>query len=165
MNVGDQVNFCYTITNNTGIELDYHTLQNNIDGTLFSEDNVSIAPGASGQYNKIATVGATNTYNSTWIAQDVPSGYVPAVEGGGGNCADRIFADGFDNSAPACAGGNFVDITGTGTPLGLGDDDEIDVTMPFSFNFYGTTSNQICVDNNGLVLFGTACASVHPVRQ
>ena len=33
--VGDQLNFCYTITNNTGVELDYHTLQNNVDGTLF----------------------------------------------------------------------------------------------------------------------------------
>ena len=159
MNIGDQVNFCYTITNNTGIELDYHTLQNNIDGTLFSEDNVSIAPGASGQYNKIATVGATNTYNSTWIAQDVPSGYVPEVEAGGGNCSDRIFADGFENSTPTCPGGNFVDITATGTPLGNADDEAIAVTLPFSFSLYGTSSNLLCVDNNGFVAFNTSFCS------
>ena len=27
--------------------------------------------------------------------------------------------------------------------------------MPFSFNFYGTTANTLCVDNNGFVLFNT----------
>ena len=53
------------------------------------------------QFNEIETVGQTNTYNSTWTAQDVPSGYTAEVESGGGNCADRIFADGFDD---VCAG-------------------------------------------------------------
>ncbi len=32
--VGDQLNFCYTVTNNTGVELDYHSLANNVDGDL-----------------------------------------------------------------------------------------------------------------------------------
>jgi uncharacterized repeat protein (TIGR01451 family) len=154
---GDQLNFCYTVTNGTGLPLDYHTLQNNVDGTLFQERTISLPPGASTQYNVVETVGATNTWTSTWSAQDVPSGYTADVETGGGNCSDRIFADGFEAPAPGCPGSNFIDITTTGTPLGLADDAESDVTMPFSFNFYGTTSNQICVDNNGIVLFGTTC--------
>ena len=158
---GDQVNFCYTITNNTGIELDYHTLTNNVDGTLFTLLNQPVANGASFQYNNIETVGATATYNSTWTGQDVPPGYAAEVTSGGGGCPDRIFADGFDPTpTPPCPGGGFIDITGTGTPLNNGDDQAIAVTMPFSFNFYGTTSNNICVDNNGFVLFNTtACPS------
>ena len=159
--VGDQVNFCYTITNNTGIELDYHTLTNNVDGTIFSLLNQPVPDGSSFQYNNIETVGATATFNSTWTGQDVPPGYLPEVTTGGGGCPDRIFADGFDPTpTPPCPGGGFVDITGTGVPLGNGDDQAIAVTMPFSFNFFGTTSNQICVDNNGFVLFNTtACPS------
>ena len=161
VNIGDQVNFCYTITNNTGIELDYHTLTNNVDGTLFTLLNQPVADGASFQYNNIETVGATATYNSTWTGQDVPPGYAAEVTTGGGGCPDRIFADGFDPTpTPPCPGGGFIDITGTGTPLNNGDDQAIAVTMPFSFNFYGTTSNNICVDNNGFVLFNTtACPS------
>ncbi|MET0232988.1 MAG: hypothetical protein ABW186_18810, partial [Rhodanobacteraceae bacterium] len=158
--VGDQLNFCYTITTNTGIELDYHTLTNNVDGTLFTLLNQPVPPGGTFQYNNIETVSETATYNSTWTAQDVPPGYSSEVTGGGGGgCPDRIFADGFDPTpTPPCPTGGFIDITGTGTPLNNGDDEAVAVTMPFSFNFYGTTSNQICVDNNGFVLFNTtAC--------
>ncbi|MGH8173429.1 MAG: hypothetical protein ACREPX_09785 [Rhodanobacteraceae bacterium] len=153
--VGDQLNFCYTITNDTGIALDYHTLSNNVDGTIFSLINQSVPAGGSFQFNWIATVGQTNTYNSTWTAQDVPPGYIAEVTtGSGGDCSDRIFSDGFDNAAVPCPGvSNFIDITGTGTPLGLGDDTPVDVTMPFSFNFYGTTSNLLTVSNNGGALF------------
>jgi hypothetical protein len=158
--VGNQLNFCYTVTNGTGVQLDYHTLQNNVDGTIFSERSISLPPGATVQYNVFDTVGVSNTYTSSWVAQDVPAGYLADVETGGGNCSDRIFADGFETPAPGCPGSNFIDITSTGTPLGLSDDGEADVTMPFSFDFYGNTSNQICVDNNGLVLFGSACLNL-----
>ena len=151
---GDQVNFCYRITNNTSVELDYHTLQNNVDGTIFSLLNQPVPPGGTFQYNNIETVSTTNTYNSTWTAQDVPPGYLAEVTTGT-DCSDRIFADGFDGSTPPCGGGGFIDITGTGTPLNNGDDEAIAVTMPFSFNFYGTTANTLCVDNNGFVLFNT----------
>jgi hypothetical protein len=162
--VGDQLNFCYTITNNTGVELDYHTLENNIDDTLFSLLNEPVPPGGTFQYNHVETMGpeATYTYNSTWTGQDVPPGYAAEVEtGGGGGCPDRIFADGFDGSTPPCGGGsNFVDISSTGTPLGLSDDGSADVTMPFSFNFYGTTSNLITVANNGGIIFNTPGAGL-----
>jgi len=152
--VGDQLNFCYTITNNTGIELDYHTLVNNVDGTLFTLLNQPVPNGGTFQYNHVETVSTTNTYNSTWTGQDVPPGYAAEVESGTG-CPDRIFADGFDGTTPGCGGSNFIDISGTGTALGLSDDQSLGVTMPFSFNFYGTSNNQICVDNNGFILFNT----------
>jgi uncharacterized repeat protein (TIGR01451 family) len=160
--VGDQLNFCYTITNNTGIELDYHSLANNVDGPLFTLMNQPVPAGGTFQYNNIETVSETATYNSTWTGQDLPPGYASEVtSGGGGGCADRIFADGFDGTTVPCdTETGFIDITGTGTPLNNGDDQAVAVTMPFSFNFYGTTSNNICVDNNGFVLFNTtACPS------
>jgi hypothetical protein len=159
---GEQLNFCYRITNNTGVELDYHTLENNVDGTIFSLLNEPVPDGGTFQFNNIETVTDTATYNSTWTGQDVPPGYLAEVTtGGGGGCPDRIFADGFDGSTPPCDPvSGFIDITGSGTPLGNGDDQAIAVTMPFSFNFYGVSSNQICVDNNGFLLFNTtACPS------
>ena len=152
--VGDQVNFCYVITNNTGIELDYHTLSDNIDGTIFSLLNQPVPAGGTYQYNRIVTAGATETITSTWTGQDLPPGYAAEVTGGGGG-GDRIFCDGFDGTACASTENGFIDITGTGTPLGNADDEAIAVTMPFSFNFYGTTSNNLCIDNNGFVLFNT----------
>ncbi|HEX5124059.1 MAG TPA: hypothetical protein VFV97_12500 [Rhodanobacteraceae bacterium] len=158
--VGDQLNFCYTVTNNTGVELDYQSLANNIDGSLLAFANQPLAAGASYQYNHIETVGQSNTYTSTWTAQDVAPGYAAEVESGGGACTDRIFADGFGDSPAMC--GTFVDISGTGTPLGLGDDDSADVAMPFSFTFYGTTSNMLSVSNNGGIEFGMSGGFVTP---
>ena len=152
--VGDQLNFCYTLTNNSNVELDYHSLANNIDGSIFNLSFAPLPPGASLQDNEIRTVASTATYNTTWTAQDVPPGYTSEVTGGGG-CGDRIFADGFGDSPSAC-GGNFVEISGTGAALGLGDDASADVAMPFSFKFYGTTSNLLSVGNNGGILFGAS---------
>ncbi len=77
------------------------------------------------------------------------------VESGGG-CIDRIFADGFGDAAARAAASSRS--PAPGTPLGLGDDDSADVTMPFSFDFYGTTSNQLSVSNNGGILFGASGA-------
>jgi len=154
---GDQLNFCYTVTNNTSVQLDYHTLANNVDNTLFTLMNIPLAPGASYQYNHIETVSDSNTYNSTWTAQDVPPGYLATPETGGTGCDDRIFADGFDGTPPGCGGGGgFIDISGTGTALGLSDDGSADVTMPFSFNYYGTSSNLLSVGNNGGIIFGVS---------
>ena len=150
--VGDQLNFCYTVTNNTGVELDYQWLANDVDGSLFAFEPLTVAPGGSYQYNHVETVADTLTYTSTWKSYDVLPGFTAEVESGGG-CGDRIFADGFEVGSPSCSGG-FVDITGTGTALGLGDDDTFDVTLPFPLGFYGTTSNQLTISNNGGAIVG-----------
>ena len=158
VSVGDQLNYCYVITNNTAVELDYHTLSDNINGTIFSLLNEPVAPGGTFQFNRIDTAGVTETTNSSWTGQDVPPGYSPEVTSGGGG-GDRIFCDGFDGTA--CAEdpvGGFIDITTTGTPLGLSDDGSADVTMPFSFNFYGTTGNILSVSNNGAAIFASGLA-------
>jgi uncharacterized repeat protein (TIGR01451 family) len=46
----------------------------------------------------------------------------------------------------------WIDAT-DGTALNLGDDEEVNVTLPFPFTFYGTSSTAIRVGNNGGLLF------------
>jgi len=46
----------------------------------------------------------------------------------------------------------WIDAT-DGTPLNLADDGEVNVTLPFTFTFYGTASTAIRVGNNGGLLF------------
>lgn len=52
----------------------------------------------------------------------------------------------------------FEDISGTGTALGLADDGEVLVTMPFAFTLYDITSADLEIDNNGGVVFNTTGA-------
>ncbi len=47
----------------------------------------------------------------------------------------------------------FTDISGSGTPLTLADDGASDITLPFTFEFYGTTDNELRVGNNGAIIF------------
>ncbi len=49
---------------------------------------------------------------------------------------------------------NFIDISATGTALNLTDDSEANITSPFPFTFFGATSSDLRVGNNGGILFG-----------
>ena len=162
VSVGDQVNYCYTVSNDTGTTLEFHTLSDNINGTIFSLMPETLADGASYQYNRIATAGATEVVTSTWAAQDVPPGYTAEITSGEPPITDRVFCDGFDGEAcdPGGGEGGFIDISGSGTSLGLTDDSEANVTMPFSITLYGTTSNQLRVGNNGAILFGATTGDI-----
>jgi hypothetical protein len=131
--VGDRINFCYKMTNNSNTTLDYQSLSDDSLGAIFVDKLQRVTPGASVQYNRIITARASETPTSTWTASDVLPGYT--------------------SSAGSQA---FVDIIATGTALDLGDDTSANVTMPFSFNLYGLTSNQLCINNNGLMLFATS---------
>lgn len=131
--VGDPVNFCYTITNASGLSLGYHTLVDSVDGEIFSLLHHDLAPGESFQFNRIVTVQEdVETYDATWTAQDDAPGYRP-VEASPG----------------------FVDVRATGTPLGLADDGVAGVTLPFAFSLYGVSSADLAIGNNGELVFGT----------
>ena len=49
----------------------------------------------------------------------------------------------------------FEDISATGTSLGLSDDGEENIVIPFEFNLEGQISSDLRVGNNGGILFGT----------
>ena len=48
-----------------------------------------------------------------------------------------------------------IDISGSGTPLGLGDDDGVVLPLGFTFNFYGNDYTQIGISSNGYLTFGS----------
>lgn len=48
---------------------------------------------------------------------------------------------------------DWVDISGVGTALNLGDDESASVTLPFSFNFYGIANDNVNISSNGYLTF------------
>ncbi len=49
---------------------------------------------------------------------------------------------------------NWIDISGVGTPISLGDDQYEEVALPFSFPFYGKEQNSLKIASNGYLTFG-----------
>jgi len=145
---GQQVNFCYTVVNNSADDLGYHTLIDDLNGTLLQDFAQDLPPGGTYQYNDIRVVTASQTPTSTWTASTALADY--DVTSGAAD-PDRIFADGFDGGGAAYA---FEDISTTGTNLELDDDGEANVEIGFDFAFFGATSNIVRVGNNGGILFG-----------
>jgi hypothetical protein len=136
VNVGDQVNVCYTMTNNGLDTLAYQSIVDSVDGAILTYEPISIAPGQS--YSHVETIVASGDTNrtATW------TGYV--------NLASYT-AD--DAVTP-----NFIDISATGTDLGFvpgdGFDNEIvEYTTEFPLRFYGQTSTAMCMSIDGLIQF------------
>ena len=55
----------------------------------------------------------------------------------------------YDDTAPF----NWIDISGTGTPLNLSDDDHAYLSLPFQVSFYDTDYDHIAVGSNGHIYF------------
>jgi hypothetical protein len=144
---GDQINYCYVVTNNTTVPLAFHTLSDDVTGPIFTNLPETIAPGASYQYNRLVVATDSVSPTSTWTAYDVNPAY---VHEDGTIESDVLFADGFDGGAPPTG---FIDISGTGTNLLLNDDDFAYVPIGFPFTFYGETGENLTVSNNGGILF------------
>lgn len=147
---GDLVNFCYTIRNDGDEALAFHTLADDVNGTLLHEFEHLLQPGASFQYNDLRVVTSSQELSSTWTAASaLPAYEVRAATAG----PDTVFASGFEpGEAPGFA---FEEIAGTGNDLGLDDDGEATVAIGFEFRFFGEASTVVRVGNNGGLLFGT----------
>ena len=65
-----------------------------------------------------------------------------------------------DTMVPVHTPFDWIDITSTGTPLNLGDDDITTVNLPFNFTYYGHTYSQISICSNGFIAMGVS--SSHP---
>ncbi|MBO9663636.1 hypothetical protein [Dokdonella sp.] len=133
---GDEVNFCYRVTNRTAAALDYQALSDDVDGVLLAPGTPhSLAPGDTWQYNRVARVLAGGLRTATWTAQAQAPGYT----------AQR-------------RAGAFVDVSANPTAIPL--DDRIfvgsqygalDFTLPFPFTFYGIRTDRLCIAPNGVV--------------
>ena len=75
----------------------------------------------------------------------------PQVDGMGGPDAFGHFW--IDSDEPGGPTFSWTDITGTGTPVVLGDDAFLSVTLPFTFNYYGTDRTTVKVCSNGYLTF------------
>jgi hypothetical protein len=128
VDAGQRVNVCYTITNTGGTTLRFHWLRDNRPPRPFARQ-LTIEPGQSFHFNRVITAIESEAITAEAQSTDVLPWYFSTVNG-------------FD----------FVDISGTGTPLNLEDDGSANVTMPFRFNLFGVESNQLCINNNGFML-------------
>ncbi|MFQ5583194.1 MAG: choice-of-anchor B family protein [Calditrichia bacterium] len=77
---------------------------------------------------------------------------VPPTDGSGG--PDAFGYRWTDSDEPGGPSFNWMDISGTGTSVVLGDDDFIEVPLPFTFSFYGVDQTMVKISSNGYLTFG-----------
>lgn len=133
---GEQVNFCYTVTNHSSTTYNYHSLSDNGGDPgqqFFFAIPQPLAPGASYQYNRILTVGSDLRSTATWTAISALPNYA------------------YDDTAPA----DFIDVTADGQALDIGTNGQAAVALPFPVNFYGSPSRHVVVGTHGAMGFGT----------
>jgi Subtilase family/Carboxypeptidase regulatory-like domain/Domain of unknown function (DUF4394) len=94
-----------------------------------------------------------------WEIIEMPSGL--AVQGSGG--PDPFGYTYVDSNEAGGATYEWIDAT-DGTPLNLTDDSEANVTLPFAFTFYGTSSTDIRVGNNGGFIFNVTTGDLSNVN-
>ena len=70
---GDQVKFCYEVTNTGGTPFNFHDLFDSGPGAgqLLSNSPFALAPGSSTFTTRLATVGSSQINTATWEARDV----------------------------------------------------------------------------------------------
>jgi len=82
---------------------------------------------------------------------DPGRGVSPVKGQGGPDGYGYIWIDSDEAGGPVY---DWVEISGVGTPLNLGDDDYVEVSLPFPFNFYGEAKNSVKISSNGYLAFG-----------
>jgi plastocyanin len=149
--VGDEVNFCYRVTNHTATTLVSQSFDDSVEGALLSDAALSVAPGATLQYNRIREVapGADGIRTVTWTARDQAPDYAAMPRAGAFiDLSTRPTAQ--DLNPP----GDATDPTGAGMA---------EVTVPFAFDFYGTRADSLCVGIDGIAQVGTDRCMAFPV--
>jgi len=136
---GTEVYYCYQVENTGDVALNFHDLVDSELGEILDDLPYALAPGAfSPQVIVPETPMFSVTNVATWTAVSSLSGYTVTVD------------------APY----SYIPITTTGTALALSDDGEANITLPFPFTFYGVTSSDLRVGNNGGILFGVTTGDV-----
>ncbi len=116
---------------------------------------VTVDPGTSGTITNTASViseVADSDISNNMISEDT---FVTPLGGaicntGGPDAFGYTFCDSNDPIGPTF---DFIDISGTGTDLLLGDDSTSTQALGFNFDFYGVTHTDVLVDSNGYLTF------------
>lgn len=136
---GTEVYYCYQAQNTGNVTFEYHDLVDDELGVLANDLAYTLAPGASSpEVIVAATIDITTTNCATWTASTSLGGYL------------------VDTNAPY----SYIPINTTGTALALTDDGEANITLPFPFTFYGVTSSNLRVGNNGGIRFDATTGDV-----
>lgn len=141
--VGDQISWCYTLTNNSTQALSWQTLSDSLHGTLFSEFQQSIAPGQSYQYVALTITGDV-------VNEDVTATWTASVSRPSYTFDDSVAYDYID-----AGDGTLLDQTG-----GFANGRSVPVQAPFPINFFGTVTDQLCVGANGAIAVGIELCAV-----
>jgi hypothetical protein len=129
---GTPVYYCYQAENTGDVTFDLHDLADSELGQVLTNLPYTLAPGGfSPEVIVPDTANATVTNTATWTAKT--------------NASTSTFVT---------TTISWVDITTTGAPLALADDGEANITIPFPFTLFDTTSSNLRVANNGGILFG-----------
>ncbi|MDX1408331.1 MAG: hypothetical protein R3330_09360, partial [Saprospiraceae bacterium] len=129
---GTDVTYCYEVENTSALTLTTHSLVDSELGTLLTDFNFSLAPGASVFLTDTATINTTTVNTATWTAETGGPKYV---------YSDTISY-------------NFEDISTTGITLTLSDDQVSSaLAMGFNFKFYGENYSNVHVSSNGFLTF------------
>ncbi|MBA8889359.1 hypothetical protein FHW12_003602 [Dokdonella fugitiva] len=140
--VGDQLAWCYTLTNGSDHTLSWHTLSDSLHGDLFAQLHQDIAPGESWRYIKLEVAGA------------VVDGDVAASWTASGTRPDYAFDDGVAFDYIDATDGTLLDLAG-----GFSHARSARVQAPFPVGLFGTRSDVLCVGANGAIQPGSApCA-------
>lgn len=141
VNVGDQVNVCYTLVNDSADTLAFQSLSDSIDGPILRFAPIVLAPGQSHTHVRTIVAAGDTQRSANW------TGYASIA---------KYTAD--DTVVP-----DFLDISATGTDVGFAPGDGFDneiarYTTAFPLRFYGRTSSELCLSIDGLIQFDdTTC--------
>lgn len=133
VNVGDLVDFCYTVTNHSSTDLAYSTLVDSVDGTLLDFTPTSIPAGRSYVYHRPVRARTSDVHRATWTARSDFYQYVQ------------------DDTQPS----DFVDIRSSGSLVdlstgGWSTESGLDIPFPFAM-FGGNPVNHLCISNLGFI--------------
>ncbi|HPA02137.1 MAG TPA: hypothetical protein PLK29_07960, partial [Chiayiivirga sp.] len=141
--VGTTVYYCYRVTNSGSTVFNFHDLVDSDLGTLLTDHPEVLGAGASVEFIQSAVPAATVTNTATWTAKTALGSYA------------------YDDTVPF----SYVSINGSGAPLGLADDGEANIVSPFPITFYGVTSTDLRIGNNGGILFNATSGDVGFANQ
>ena len=109
---------------------------------------------------------ASTTTTSSMEYVELPKGQLNTVAGapvlhGFGDDGTEAGYSWVDSNEPGGPTFDWIDISSTGTPLSLYDDNYATISLPFDFEYYGEIKSQLHVSSNGFITFNTASASTY----
>jgi len=131
--------------------------------TLIPPEGISVTLDQGQQVTRTLTVSNSGEGALEFEIREGAASFQPTLgpTGGGPDPFGYMYRDSTEPDGPFF---DWIDAT-DGTPLNLGDDDEANVVLPFAFDFYGTSSTDIRVGNNGGLLFGVTSGNLGTVNE